>query len=244
MNKWSELLGGNESPQMPSKPDGQKSFFNINIAIFAVIAVILAFVLVSTNSSRSKTRNSREIEVHELDNSVVLKAVARKDDDAGAGAAGAVGAVGAVESAEAIVQAKFTVEDPLWTYTSEEPDMEGYSFSDFQRALLYGREASEGRLEIGPSDEPDIKPRVYASSMETISEESQMLVREAFQFIPTDNAGSATVILRDILAARTEANSFGITMPEAPEDHMSALKYWASTSGNASTIAKTILSRL
>lgn len=87
-------------------------------------------------------------------------------------------------------------------------------------------------------------PVPRAAAPET-TEDSLMLARDAMQAVPTSVTEAAIVpVLREILAARTEAASAGIALPAVTEDQEASLKHWAtSRSITASSLASSILSR-
>lgn len=75
--------------------------------------------------------------------------------------------------------------------------------------------------------------------------EAMMLARDALQFIdprmPSDVGAS---MLRDMVAAQTEAARLGIELPSMSEEHIAALQQWASRKDRAGQLAATALSRL
>ncbi len=77
------------------------------------------------------------------------------------------------------------------------------------------------------------------------AEEAMMLGREAQQMVPrTSSVETATVTLREILAARTEAATVGLALPPMSPEQRESVQYWANHAGEkVSSIAKTILSR-
>lgn len=91
---------------------------------------------------------------------------------------------------------------------------------------------------------PMAGPTVGAASHGDYSEDYMLLARESMQAVPMRSAGDAAIVLREILAARTEAAKLGLSMPQMPEDQLSNVRYWASTNGHAADLAKSVLSRL
>jgi len=75
--------------------------------------------------------------------------------------------------------------------------------------------------------------------------EALMLAQEAVQIVPTKGSPEVIInVLREILAARTEASHLGITLPFMPEQKES-IKFWTNSSHSAAAaIAKSILSRI
>ena len=75
--------------------------------------------------------------------------------------------------------------------------------------------------------------------------EVRMLAQEALQTLSTTcDAESANSVLREILAARTEAARIGLEVPSLTEDQLKAIKFWSNSKAfKTSTIAKTLLSR-
>lgn len=77
-----------------------------------------------------------------------------------------------------------------------------------------------------------------------VAPEAMMLAREALQSLSADGPEAVAIaVLREILAARTEAARLGLKLPEAPFEQASAIRTWASRNGVAANIANTILSR-
>ena len=75
--------------------------------------------------------------------------------------------------------------------------------------------------------------------------EFRMLAQEALQNLPTDcNSETATIILRDILAAYTEAARIDLQLPEMPKEQAAAIEYWAKSKKPANEIANLLLSRI
>jgi hypothetical protein len=82
------------------------------------------------------------------------------------------------------------------------------------------------------------------SLADDLAPEAMMLAREALQPLSASaDQDAAAVVLRDILAARTEADRLGMHLPAMPYEQASAIRAWASKTGTAATIAQTILSR-
>lgn len=78
-----------------------------------------------------------------------------------------------------------------------------------------------------------------------LDDEERVIARDAFQTLPMKAAEEeAVMILREILAARTESAHRSITLPEMPDDQLRSIKHWASQVGPASKIAMSILDRI
>lgn len=74
--------------------------------------------------------------------------------------------------------------------------------------------------------------------------EAMMLAREALQPVSVSmDPEAASAILREILAARTEAGRSDIKLPPLPSDQEAGLRHWAKSPTKAGELAKTILSR-
>lgn len=88
-------------------------------------------------------------------------------------------------------------------------------------------------------------PAPRAARQET-TDESLMLARDAMQMVPTNVPEAAIVpVLREILAARTEAATAGLSLPAITEEQRDALGHWsASRTTTASALASNILSRV
>jgi hypothetical protein len=80
------------------------------------------------------------------------------------------------------------------------------------------------------------------SENSVLDDEAMMLAREALQTIKGSPETVAS-ILKDILAARTEAAARGIELPGLPQEQKIILEHWSRQSGPASAIAAQILSR-
>jgi len=78
-----------------------------------------------------------------------------------------------------------------------------------------------------------------------LDDEERIIARDAFQVIPIKaTSEEALLILRDVLAARTESAHRSIVLPEMPQDQMASIKHWASQQGPAAKIAISILERI
>lgn len=76
-------------------------------------------------------------------------------------------------------------------------------------------------------------------------DEARLLAQEAFQTVSTKaSIEAATLVLRDVLAARTEANRLGLNLPEMADEQLDAIRYWSRAGGPAGQLAKSILSRI
>ena len=74
--------------------------------------------------------------------------------------------------------------------------------------------------------------------------EAMMLAREALQPVSASmDPEAAAVILREILAARTEAARMDLKLPPLPSDQEAGLRHWAKSVTTAGALAKNILSR-
>lgn len=85
---------------------------------------------------------------------------------------------------------------------------------------------------------------VKHTDRQEISDEYRMLAVEALQSIDTSNKPeNAIIILREILAARTEALRIGATLPPMPEEQLQNITFW-SKNVVTKDIATTILNRI
>lgn len=76
------------------------------------------------------------------------------------------------------------------------------------------------------------------------AEEAASIVRDSIQSIPNANVDVASTVMREILHARAEAQSLGLTVPELSLEQKRTLEFWkASTQNPASDIAAKLLSR-
>jgi hypothetical protein len=76
------------------------------------------------------------------------------------------------------------------------------------------------------------------------AEEAASLMKDAIQQIPTVNVDYASAILREILSARSEASTLGLTLPGLSQDQMRTLEFWKISGQNpAADLASKILSR-
>lgn len=80
---------------------------------------------------------------------------------------------------------------------------------------------------------------------EDLAPEAMMLAREALQPLSADvPEAAAAEVLREILAARTEAARLGLSLPEMPSEQASAVRAWAAKApGVAGQLAQTLMSR-
>jgi hypothetical protein len=93
-------------------------------------------------------------------------------------------------------------------------------------------------------DTPHESIGVQARQPTDDSEETLMLARDALQYVPTNVSDVAIApVLREILAARTEAATAGVQLPGIADEQLEALKFWSSRDGTAGGLAKSILSR-
>lgn len=75
--------------------------------------------------------------------------------------------------------------------------------------------------------------------------ETLVLAQEALQAVPTKATAAAIVpVLREILAARTEAATSQIELPPLTDDQRDGLQHWSAVGGVAGSLANTILSRV
>lgn len=108
-------------------------------------------------------------------------------------------------------------------------------FSEARDAFL-----PESMLDSWNYEEPTKPQRVVADA----SEDALMYAREALQDIPTNVSHDAIVpVLREILAARTEAASAGIQLPSVTDEQRASLKSWSTRGSTAGSLAGSILSR-
>lgn len=86
-----------------------------------------------------------------------------------------------------------------------------------------------------------VKVEDAVSFSEYSQEEANMLAREAMQSIPAN--GDYLIVLREILAARTEAGNLGIRLPEVSDEQRHILLEIARGTAVESKLAKQILSK-
>lgn len=76
------------------------------------------------------------------------------------------------------------------------------------------------------------------------AEEAAGLMKDAIQNIPTVNVDYASAILREVLSARSEASTLGLTLPSLSQEQMRTLEFWKVSGQNpAADLASKILSR-
>jgi len=170
--------------------------------------------------------------------------------------------------AEVLVQPKKV--SKLWSSDADsvEPFVGSENgFQEYQKAFHQGREMVEQERSIksapagmnkeglqdfikngnsvpdGLLDSLESQPFSRRSESVVLDEEAMMLAREALQTIKGSPATVAS-ILKDILAARTEAAAKGIQLPAVPDEQRTLLEHWSRQSGPASSVAKNILSRI
>jgi hypothetical protein len=86
------------------------------------------------------------------------------------------------------------------------------------------------------------------SSSDMTESEMRQLAQEASQIVPTSgpmaSAEAVTAVLREILAARTEASQIGLNLGPMDPVQRQAIETIATGTSKAATLAKTILSRI
>lgn len=76
------------------------------------------------------------------------------------------------------------------------------------------------------------------------AEEAASIVRDVIQSIPTANVDTASMILREVLHARSQAQSLNLTIPPLSLEQLRILEFWkASAQVPACDLASKILSR-
>jgi len=248
MSKWSSItFNDSVVPEETSKG------IQWTIAAWLLVAIAVT-VFFATTRSRPAASVQRQSEVP-----VTMVVGAKAEPEISA------------DPVEAVVSAKNApVVSKLWATTEassiEEPNLDtegGLGFSDFQRAFSESREkrafetskkhfvSGDMKAYAESHDVPDAFLDAVGTERQSETErsvkkidgpEAMMLAREALQTIQGTSDAAAS-IMRDILAARTEAARAGIELPEVPEEQKAQLQVWASRSGPASVLAKTILSR-
>lgn len=161
------------------------------------------------------------------------------------------------EAAPATVEPKFNVAvSKYWTVLDddeEKPYMEndGNTFSDFQRAFSLGREVPslETSMKTYKNEDMDTylheEARHFVPRNDVSISDSSALANEAFQSVSRDmSPENATVILSEILSARTESSSLGINLGSVSDEQLKDLEFWSKTQGKQADLAKSILSRL
>lgn len=142
-----------------------------------------------------------------------------------------------------------------WSFedNDEVPHLEndGNTFSDFQRAFSLGREyvTEENSMATYRNENHDTfmhdEKRSFVPKSDVSLSDSRTLATEAFQQVPRDmDRKNAAVLLREILAARTEAASLGLNLGYSSDDQVADLKYWSSKAGPEADLASAILSRI
>ena len=142
-----------------------------------------------------------------------------------------------------------------WSFedNDEVPHLEndGNTFSDFQKAFSIGREyvAEENSMATYRNENHDTfmhdEQRAFVPKRDVSLSDSRTLATEAFQQVPRDmDRKNAAVLLREILAARTEAAHLGLNLGYSSDEQVSDLKYWSSKAGPEADLATAILSRI
>ncbi len=154
------------------------------------------------------------------------------------------------------LEPKFNVAvSKYWSYEAdeEEPHLEndGNTFSDFQRAFNTGREylTEESSMKTYRNENHDTymheEKRSFVPKSNVSISDSRTIAMEAFQQVPRDmDRDNAVVLLREILAARTEAALIGLDLGEPSEDQVDDLKFWSTMAGPEAEVATAILSRI
>jgi len=155
------------------------------------------------------------------------------------------------------LEPKFNVAvSKYWSFeedNDEVPHLEndGNTFSDFQRAFSLGREyvAEENSMATYRNENHDTfmhdEQRAFVPKSDVSLSDSRTLATEAFQQVPCDmDRKNAAVLLREILAARTEAAHLGLNLGYSSDEQVSDLKYWSSKAGPEADLATAILSRI
>lgn len=89
-------------------------------------------------------------------------------------------------------------------------------------------------------------PKVKRTSHSLYTDpEAMMLARDALQYVdPRMPREIAETMLRDIVAAQTEAARLGLSLPSSSDEQVHALNHWTSVGGRVGQLAETALSRL
>ena len=98
---------------------------------------------------------------------------------------------------------------------------------------LWNREATEERKYREAIVKPDCS-----------EDEAAMLARESLQIVPRAGLDAAILVMREILAARTEATKVGLQLPEMPAEQLESIQFWTTHDGPCGHLAKMILSRI
>ena len=142
-----------------------------------------------------------------------------------------------------------------WSFDDEEdaPHLEndGNTFTDFQKAFSMGREylTEENSMTTFRNENHDTfmheEKRSFVPTSDVSLSDSRTLATEAFQPVPRDmDRQNASVLLREILAARTEAAHIGLNLGYSSDEQVADLKYWSAKAGPEAELAAAILSRI
>lgn len=152
-----------------------------------------------------------------------------------------------------------TLDSGRETYSMERPmsskttDL-NYLKSDLKRRGLgledfvdtYGLSVSDNFVDTWKESSYGPSKREITSKPDGVSDdEVRMLAQESLQPLSiTCDTETANSVLREILAARTEAGRIGLEIPPLTEEQLKAIKFWSNSKAfKTSTIAKTLLGR-
>jgi hypothetical protein len=259
MSKWSSLIGGAKNVGQTSLEAGAINY-SIIIPSLIVLVIVLVLVFKKDSTTLSATALSKPVGVSRLLSEFPVKEPV-KEPVVPAIVEKVVEPIDSVvETApvegSAPVEAKFhVVGSKYWNFDEQEDEPflenDGNTFSDFQRAFNVGREivTEENSMTTFKNENRDTflhdVKRTFQPKTTISLTDSRTIAIEAYQSVPADvSRENALVILREILAARMEAENLGLDLGSAPEDQLSDLKFWSKSSGDEALIAQKVLSRL
>lgn len=264
MSKWAAL-----SVNPPTAPQTFKGWTTVAwVAAAAAVGVAVAMNAGTKRSSpKAVSRAARAAaKIAKAEPATVLQPKAVPEDIVVADAADAVvePKAGPMDPTAHLWHNSEPVQDDAPEFETEM----GLRVSDFQQAFYGAREKPITDARLGPSslaadalhaalaagdDVTDAMLVAAAGSQnvrstykaDAMTPEAMQIAREAMQVVdPRMPADVAVDLLREVLAARTEAMQTGIQLPEASDDQLAAFKYWSGQRGRAAELAQVILSRL
>lgn len=155
-----------------------------------------------------------------------------------------------------------TLDSGRETFQSERPDSYGHNLDYLKQDLKkkglglqdfvdsFGVSVPDAFVDSWSKKESPKEPRneLLKSKSEMKDQELRQLAQEAMQVVPTQgpmaNSESITAVLREILAARTEASQVGLNLGPMDPVQKAAIETIAKENSKAGQIAKTILSRI
>lgn len=266
MTKWDTLLaGGSESPILQQKPESTFDF--LPIAMIVIFVVVFATFIATTNSSSSANRvdtiaqevgtvisqsvkaENEPDRVEPKVNLVKAKFAGKKffDDAAPEYDDSPYGEFArTLDNGRDLPQ----IERPL----SENARLMQDQLGPMREAVKKSGKSLSQFINENDAYVPDElidawsndhNENVAESEHQILDDEERVIARDAFQSVPMKaSPEEAVVILRDVLASRSEAAKRGIKLPQMPEDQEASIKYWTSTVGPASKLAQSILQKI